>query len=624
MLHPDRAVVKFHSGGTLDFGALCYLRRSKKRRRNANNGKVSGRDVDVASLSPARFAKIRELVTFLSEEVTLGGKRKQSLYSLAGEFMRFMDWADSHSHLDVLTDIGAAYPAFRQYVEHLRERVAHNNISVNTAATLQQCTLTILSSLWGVDDLHKGVNLLRTNQNVRESTEPPCEDSQAKVLSLCTSLFDGLSELALEEKSYPYCLQMPKYLGWGEPALWIFPTMRRFMPPAIINKREEISSAYWAYEYATGQLANYESIAARLGGEGSETARRVTARRLVAAAEKIIAAANNDHRHPRRLADALIAHNAFVLLFVANTGLNWAQVEGLPWADSYAVGNERQGFRAIKWRAGGKTVSVELQLTFLPAFKRFLSLRTYLLNGAQFDRLFVSLGPNAKHAPKQIGRTLLDGLFKTLRAIDPTLPKIKSRKWRAGKSDWFLRETDPATSSDALQNTEETVLRSYASGSPTKAAEEFSDFFEHMTKAVLAKIILPKGAVVPNAQEGPVGLCAVFGMPHHIDESVPVEPDCKRQEGCFFCDKFRIHADEKDTRKLLSCRYCIRETMHHPGAEAFFSPVLIQIQSLLDEIATRESGPKMVEEIRREVDEEGELDGYWAGKLELLINLELA
>jgi hypothetical protein len=60
-----------------------------------------------------------------------------------------------------------------------------------------------------------------------------------------------------------------------------------------------------------------------------------------------------------------------------------------------------------------------------------------------------------------------------------------------------------------------------------------------------------------------------------------------------------------------------------PGQEAFFRPVLERIQAIIDEIAKREGNSVMVDKIRREVEEDGELDPYWASKLELLINLEL-
>lgn len=104
---------------------------------------------------------------------------------------------------------------------------------------------------------------------------------------------------------------------------------------------------------------------------------------------------------------------------------------------------------------------------------------------------------------------------------------------------------------------------------------------------------------------------------------MPVQPDCKTQEGCLFCDKHRVHADEKDTRKLSSCAFVVQQVIYVPGAEVYFQPVLGRIESLLDEIKTRdEANIEMVDRVVKQVHEEGDLDPYWAAKLALLESME--
>jgi hypothetical protein len=327
--------------------------------------------------------------------------------------------------------------------------------------------------------------------------------------------------------------------------------------------------------------------------------------------------ANADRQHGYRRNAAMLAHNAFVILFLAHTGMNWSSVQGLPWAGEHELGTERQGFRAVKYRAGGRLVSFEIQAVFLPTFRRFLRLRDYLLNGQNFDKLFGASGNGAK-CIEPLKSKALTSIFDSLRRLDPGVPDIKSRQWRAGKSDWLLRKVDPSTTAVVLQNSEATVMSSYAAGSPTTQGEEMSAFFERLQSAVLER-----GAVVPNGVINAVGVCASYGNPHQVHPA-PVESDCKGPEGCLFCDKFKVHADEKDTRKLVSCRYCILQTEHMVASEEhfhiLFGPLLGQIAALLEDIAQREPG--MVTRIEKEV-EEGELDPYWAGKLEMLVDLEL-
>ena len=66
----------------------------------------------------------------------------------------------------------------------------------------------------------------------------------------------------------------------------------------------------------------------------------------------------------------------------------------------------------------------------------------------------------------------LDHLFGQLRMIDPQLPKVTPRQWRAAKSDWLIRNKDPATAALLLQNSERTTLRAYAAGSESTHMQE--------------------------------------------------------------------------------------------------------------------------------------------------------
>jgi hypothetical protein len=116
-------------------------------------------------------------------------------------------------------------------------------------------------------------------------------------------------------------------------------------------------------------------------------------------------------------------------------------------------------------------------------------------------------------------------------------------------------------------------------------------------------------------------MCVSFGDPgpaHGV-----IKPDCKGPEGCLFCDKFKVHADEKDTRKLFSCRYVLRQTAPMMGSEerlqSLLGPFFERIQTIIAEVAQRDS--TMVAKIAAEVDDDGELDPYWARKLEMLMAL---
>lgn len=629
LLHPEKALIVFDgSYGSLDLGALCYIQRSSKRRKNSNQGKYFGCQVNHLSLTESRVEIIREVISLFSQQVTIGRKRIGTVYTNAQAFIKFMDWADANKHTEALNDRKTASNAFKSFVAHLHEQVNRNLIARNQGANTQNRVLNFLNDFLGVQDIHRGINLLRRNINSVENTEPPSDNEQAKVLSLCETLFNGLAELVIDQREFPFCLRMPKYLDWSSPDLWIFPIIRWCIPPHALPNRAQSGQPNWAYDFANGRLAREDEIehhySVPVTYRGlSSTYRHSAAKNAIRIAKAKISEANSDRNHWARREAAMLAHNAFVQLFVATTGLNFSVVAELPWSGDYLLTPTRQGFRAVKWRAGGRIVSIEISVDFLPIFKRYIQLRIHLLRDIEHEYLFLSFGVNANGYPKKIHPKVLDGLYVTLANIDPTIEPILGRRWRAGKGDWLLRMKDISTTSDLLQNSPETVTKHYSAGSINTATSELTTFFNRVSDAALRGVVLAKGECVPSSQNAPLGICIEFGIPKKIEEGAPVEPDCKHQEGCLFCNKYRIHADERDTRKILSCRHCIEHTLHLPGAAFFFESILERIDLLLSEIDLRNGHDGMVAKIRREVDEGGHLDAYWARKLELLINLDI-
>ncbi len=615
ILHPEKAVLCFSGDASFDIGAYCYLRRSAVRRIPSQIN--MGRPVDISSLSQISADQIRSLIKYISDEIGLGGARPMSMCTWVSQVGRFFDWADANSYSNVLGDEAIATAAFRQYVHHLRERVNQNKLSNNTGAMTQNNILSLLTDYIGIDNPHHGLNLLRISKHARVPTSPPSEDEQAKVLSLCSALFNGLGDLVLNNRPYPYLLKVPAHLAVADGGLWVFPNIKWCMPKYQFDDRDNLKTSYWAFDYFNGGIDDVEKIADKYVKSEKNT-RTAYAEHSIRSALSLLEAANENQQDKHRRGAALNAHNAFVIMFMANTGMNWSCVRELPWDEAYEVGVERQGFRAIKWRAGGKLVSFEIQAVFLPTFKQYLKLRGFLLNGVAFDRLFLTCNlPGTSFEPLKVKTQ--SSIFQMLQRIDPSLPKIMSKKWRAGKSDWLLRHADPATTALILQNSEETVIQSYAAGSETTHIEEMSKFFEQIEDTVINR-----GQQIDHGIVRSVGVCSSFGNPHQIGDA-PVTADCKGSEGCLFCDKFRVHADEHDTRKLLSCRYCLQQTAHLTANEehfqSLFGPIFIRIEQILVEVDRRESG--IVEKIRLEVEHDGELDPYWASKFEMLVDLEL-
>ena len=608
LLHPEHVLLRFADQGTVDVGALCYLQRDAAPRRKRG----VGRRVDLASFDQQRADRLRTLIGYLSEVFAHSGRRAATLRGMIHTFVgSFMAWADANGHASVLDGEPTARAAFRDYVTYLRDCVSRNSLSINTGAANK-----LRSRFPGRFLEHRrsaSRHQLAEKRHASQGADKTALRSRpVENVGPMRCPVRGLHCAGVGGKALPFPSGHAAIPRLGRQRTLDIPTHKWCSPPHRIAVREKLGKPYWAYDYINGRLASIEELLPRYGSRN--------ARGALLRAQRAMAAANADLQHRSRRDRAMVAHNAFVLLFIANTGMNLAQVLELSWNADYEVGVERQGFRVIKGRAGNKAVHFEITAAFLPKLKRHLALRHYLLDGAACDRLFFGLRPGLIGPPERMKDYALDHLFGLLRMIDPQQPKVTPRQWRAAKSDWLIRNKDPATAALVLQNSERTTLRAYAAGSESTHIHEMSDFF-----ARIANLVVNNGKPIVRGTDLAVGACALFGAPHPVEGNVPAIPDCRRPEGCLFCDKFRVHADERDTRKLLSCRYCIQQTAHLAASEEqfhrLFNPILGRIQAILDEVDRREAG--MVERVRREVEEEGELDPYWAGKLEMLMALEL-
>lgn len=592
LLRPQDVKLDFAKEQSQDIGIACF-----KARRSVG----TKREYIPASFCESRAANIRKLLYLLSE---MAEAKTANIWAKLRGGLKLLAYCDEHGEPCPLVSPGAAKDGLTAYASYLEERVRLGLLGPATAAEYKAQAQSLLEAFHEEDNLGQGL-VLRVPPKTKNATEPAAEDRQARVLSVCSALFSGICELVLDKKPYPYKLVMPKYLGWPQDFVWMVPARKRFTVPG-----EPASSRSRAIDYAEGRLRTLAEVEPLFDYPW-------LARRALTDTEADWTAANTDFDHIRRWEAARQAASCFPLLFVAHVGLNAEQLCQLPWEADFEVSPERQGFRTVKLRAGGRQVSFEIQPSFLPLFRRYVALREYVLKGRDCPWLFFSC-TRQDSIPTMLDRNFLSNIQGHLRLVDKDLPLLSARVWRACKSDWLLRNTDPATAALVLQTSLPTMLKHYSAGSKTTAMVEMSDYLNRVADKVL------NATDSTPMQSGPVGGCLNYGHPSEVPGDIKDKPNCKNPEGCLFCSQYRVHADERDTRKLLSCRSCIQQTASFSkSAETFldvFGPVVARIDSLLDEIRQRDGGADMVTHIENSV-EDGDLDPYWARKMELLSNL---
>lgn len=615
ILRPEQVIVRFSNGKTVDIGALCYLIRQPITKSRLGPTRVSntGRLVQIDSLYEQRRHDIRLIISFISEQIEKSGKRVETIRDMLSRFVTFVFWADQHKFYNLLTETDVAKQALIQYTQYLKEKTLRNEISINSSARQQSAIRIFLCAFFENDELTLDIQKIRKNPRQANNTHPPCETAQARVLALCEHVFDGITDLVLENKFYPFQLKMPSYLNYPQNRLWIFPLKTWFIhPDNELNKRNK----NLCFNFKNGTLNTLEQIASlRLQPSKNNYDNNL----IFNNAKKLIKEVNLNFRHKQRLKIGAVAANAFLILFLAQTGMSWSQLVNLHWNNDFEILSTRQLFRTVKWRAGGKECNFELPIGFIPQFKRYLELRKYLTENEKIEYLFFASEKRGVSKTHQIKSLSLYGIYRTFHRLDPNLYKIQSREWRVAKSDWLIRNTDIATTAQILQNTEKTVLSSYIEGSESVHWEEMSNFLDS-----ISKIILPPHHDQKQLLQSAIGKCSSFGNPVIPQENNSINtPNCINPEGCLFCENYKIHVDETDIRKLLSCQYCIEKTVHLIGnleeQNLVTKPIFERINLIISHV--KKNNEQLVNKIMSEV-EDGELDVYWARKLEMFMELD--
>lgn len=626
VLYPEQIILTFSNNQTLDIGALCYLRRQRPIYLKGQRRKRDVKDmlVDLSSLDHTRSNLIKRIIAYISADVA-NGRRDFINYWI--RIIYFFNWLDDNNLSGAFDSDSGIRLAFSTYNKYIKERFEQSAVSRRHAAGTIRMTKQFLNGFLGTDDIDRGVALLSEKRDGSSATAPISEADRKKILALCDAFFKNVTIFVLKNEPYPYRIHLPLYLGWDRNEMWIFPNAKWCMTPEDIAKRDTLNRQYWAYNYVEGRVSTLQELI----DINAFPTRSDYRQGAIRAAENNLKQSNADSRHLQRMKMVSRAQHAFVVLFMLYTAMNFEQVRQLKWDKNSTLKTEvgRQGFRVVKWRAGGKEQNFEIQSKFYPDFLRFLELRQFALGGYDFEYLFFSLfwykDSVMTPMPMSTGSEIRYFYRETLQHIDPSLPRVVLQQFRASKSDWMLRNNvSPSTAATILQNSEETINRSYAAGSPIVHQEEMTSFFDCLTSKIFP-IVVCDAESPEDTMAGPAGSCAVYCQPLASNTNAPWKPDCRDPEGCFWCANYRVHADETDVRKLYSCRFCIQclsvMTESTEEFEQRFWPVVDRIDEILDEVRPHLVDHGLLERVKYQVEEEGELSDYWAAKFSMLINL---
>lgn len=607
LLYPERALLRWEGMcSRFDIGQICYLRR------DTSGSHRTQKTFDILSFSIERARVVRLLVTQFSGRMTHGAMRPATISAALRVVLDFVNWADRQGLHQVLCDEKATAEAVHRYFREKREQVSLGNLNRNSVGHAQSNLLSILREFFGDDDFCTDAKVLRRQRDASVPTAVPDAGAQADLLAWADALFTSISTLVLDFKPYPVCVSTAR----GE-SLCLVPHRHHR------RENDNLHGHLLGWNLETGELRRREEIAMHMAAAGAKDP-RARAWMIASFAAKHLRIANGNEWAAIRRSHASMASLCFAALFLAETGVNLAQLLAMKWSPELAASLHetsvvRQAFRNIKYRAGGKEVTFTVSLGFMPKLRTYMALREYLVQNADCNALFILAGHYAKRQrPVGLPTQFLVQLYSRLDTLGIVLPRITARQWRAAKQDWVVSNHGPVVAARLMGHSLTTALRSYSNGTDAAHKAEMGAFLTSIEKTVLNTGNDPAGSI-----RSAVGVCIGFHKPAPIAASVSVQPDCRSTEGCLFCDQYRIHVDAADIRKLLSCRHCVRLLSGHAGSfeqyDISFGAVLRRVDFLLDELRKRDAA--LVDQIEHDVDIKGELDAFWSAKLDQLYEL---
>ncbi|MGE8062467.1 hypothetical protein [Pseudomonas sp. NPDC089547] len=586
-----------------DVGSLCYTERFHAPRKKS-------RPVTKQSLRTERIDRLQNWALEIASEHYISATGA-TCYTNTVNFVKFADWCDLSSQSDFLLSPEHYHRALVIYSIEIQNSNRMGNKSDFTSQRDLAAAIKAAPLLFpGADyDFRKDLAIVSSPAKKNTPTPPPPEEEVAAYLSTCSYIFHGLTDFLLEGKSFPSRLELGSDQPWLMLAEYPFATDRIL----AINKKIA-NNVFW--DYSTGELRSLEACRALSLCNDSQLKGALRAHR------ELMTAANIDLRHPMRLRLAKFAHDAFLALFVANAGSNDQPTEDIPWDEKYeSKPSTKSGYKVIKFRGLNREVTFDIQPTFEKELKKYKELRNYICKDTNHPYLFVGMMvKNEKEIMKLRPNELANFNTRLKSYYDKNFKGYSFRALRSYKANFYNTRGIPANiTARALSNSESTLHKHYTTPNETNAIGEVVELLNRLMQ------LLDDYA----HDDSPSGGCDAPGLPQQaIIPPDGYEPDCKKLEGCLFCEHFRLHANEQDIRKLLSMRFVINERIHKcQNAEQFkmvHQPAIDHIDLLLE--ALKEARPEVkstIQVIATDITQHYQLTDYWERQLSRLHNLGL-
>lgn len=591
----------------LDVGSLAYFIRGK----NESIHDDRGTPVVTGSLVKSRRALIAKLVE------SFVGRRDSSVLNSFVHTEFFVGWLNSNGYREIFSSASDAQKAYREFTAHLNHQVAHQFIKPLTACSYQRGAVRVIELLYpenGHQILAGAVRIVAQRGSAAASAA-----HVELYRDVCFAIAQQCSDFVLNKNLYPFVVNIRDY------EVVVFPSN-----VGAVGPFKECPSSYNASERRIATVEEYLAGYDKVGRKRPVTS---LAARDLKDAQNSVDAANGNERYWHRFEVAGMAAKAYAFLFLMITGATPTEFAQFSYADALEVEKSpiKKELSAVKFRAGGKSTLYNIgRDTGLALLKEYLKLREWILNGASHERLFFAMPSAAKRAVSdfrfsEINVTnMVTKFYRSTSGafLDPNVPRLSPRQMRKNKSiGMHTAGVAPGTVAASLNHSEQMNISTYAEATPEQMEAEFGTFWQSMHHA--ANIVRERSEKATGGEVATAaGHCDGFNQPIPVRdlEAIAIEPNCRTQYGCLYCEHYLIHSDEEDFHKIISLQYVInavrRAAPDAAHAEAIYKDLSLRIEFKLGKLGERSGSVKQtVETVKARVFEYGELTPFWEVRL---------
>lgn len=608
-LRPERLRIQIDkkvSAFPLDIGSFAYEIRAK--REKAEYGKDISTKVVLDSFKEHRRELLICMLEFLSS--------LKSHYTILGYFRGYraiLDWCDENNNTDAFIRAHAVVPAYQAYTKHLNHRISIDEISPSSASKLQE-QFRQLAEIRFPDTAQKIKRAVIPIVRKNSSNAPPEESRFVVYFNNCLAIARQLSEFILNNDDYPFVFRH------NEVEVVHFPSTRG----SISSLSQRVVPLY---NHAERRISTVEEYL-----KASPNSTRHSAEKSVRNAQLNIGTVNSNSRHPHRLNIASLAARAYSCALLCIIGASPSEFIQFDFEEALDIEKSpvKKELSAVKFRAGGKKTRYALgRKNGLAILREYIKLRTWILDGREYDKLFFITGGSGStkvtNSYEDLMVTFTWFFYRSVRDVylDSKIPNVTATAIRKYKSSILhLIGTPSSDVADVLNHKVSTNLNYYSEARIEQQKSEFGDFWQSVRRA--AELVLERSQRQDeHLLSIATGHCDSFNDPRPaVGSALPViEPNCRTQYGCLYCEHYVCHSDEIDMHKLISLQYVInavRNTAHDIGhTETLYKDLSVRIEFILEAIRNRsEAAAELIERVKYKVHELGELTAFWEVRLQ--------